>query len=294
MRYNRIMLGMHFNDPEQGVREVDWVRLWDCGVTWKDIHIGPDHYDWSRLDYLVDLYSGSNIVYVVAATPQWLAIDPNAPHFAPWLGPGTNSLPRDLDEFNKFIWNLTTRYKGKIQAYEIWNEPQLADFMYPYSRKNRRRLATMTKRSYGTIKSIDPYALVLSASVLPRKSSGGMRKANRYLRELKRKGWPVDRIACHIYPEVDKGPTTWAIYLTDVRRSAKKFGGPRLIWVTETNYNLCEPIIDGKKAEVFVRNTYSMAGNSPIFWYGWNKMDVLGGLNISDGSAAWIEMQKHR
>ena len=71
-------------------------------------------------------------------------------------------------------------------------------------------------------------------------------------------------------------------------------GGPRLVWVTETNYNLLGPVIDGEQAEIFVRNTYSMAGNSPIFWYGWNKMNVLGGLNISDGSAAWQEMQKHR
>ena len=288
------MLGMHFNDPAQGVRDTDWVRLWDCGVTWKDIHLGPDQYDWSRLDYLVDLYSDRNIVYVVAATPKWLAIDPCAPHFAPWLGEGTNSLPHSIDEFNKFIWNITTRYKGRIQAYEIWNEPQLADFMYPYNKKNRKRLAKMTKRAYDTIKSIDPSILVLSASVLPRKSSGGMRRANRFLRELKRKGWPVDRITCHIYPEVDSGPISWVILLNEVRKSARRMGGPRLVWVTETNYNLLGPVIDGEQAEIFVRNTYSMAGNSPIFWYGWNKMDVLGGLNISDGSAAWQEMQKHR
>lgn len=288
------MLGMHFNDPGYGIRDTDWVRLWDCGVTWKDIHVGPNQYDWSRLDHLVSLYSDRKIVYVVAATPQWLAIDPNASHFAPWLGPGTNSLPSDLNEFNKFIWNLTTRYKGKIHAYEIWNEPQLADFMYPYTRKNINRLALMTKRAYNTIKAIDPSVLVLSASVLPRRSSGGMRRARRFLRALKKRGWPVDRVTCHIYPEVGEGPIRWALYLTDVRQEVRRLNGPLLVWVTETNYNLLGPVIDGEQAEIFVRNTYSMAGNSPIFWYGWNKMDVLGGLNISDGSAAWQEMQKHR
>lgn len=288
------MIGMHFNDPERGVVSTDWVRLWDCGVTWKDIHLEPGVYDWSRLDWLVDLYSDRNIVYVVAATPQWLAIDPDAPHFAPWLGPGTNSLPYDIDEFNKFIWHLTTRYKGRIKAYEIWNEPQLVDFMYPYTRKNRNRLAQMTKRAYRTIKSVDSDAFVLSASVLPRKTSGGMRRGNRYLKALRKKGWPVDRITCHIYPEIGAGPIQWAIHLTEVKQSARRLGGPRLIWVTETNYNLLGPIIDGEKAEIFVRNTYSMAGNSPIFWYGWDKMDVLGGLNLQEGSAAWKEMQKHK
>jgi GH35 family endo-1,4-beta-xylanase len=287
------MIGMHFNDPERGVVKTDWVRLWDCGVTWKDIHIGPNQYDWSRLDQLVDLYSDRNILYVVAATPRWLAEDPNAPHFALWLGPGTNSLPKSIDEFNKFIWNLTTRYKGRIQAYEIWNEPQLVDFMYPYTKKNRRLLATMTKRAHGTIKSIDSNALVLSASVLPRKTSGGMRRANRYLRELKRKGWPVDRITCHIYPEINEGSIKWAFYLADVRKSVRRLGGPELVWVTETNYNLLGDVIDGKRAEQYVRSTYEMAGNCPVFWYGWNKMDVLGGLNISNDSAAWKEMQRY-
>ena len=61
-------------------------------VTWKDIHTGL-----ARLDMLMDKYAGKKIVYVIAATPQWAASDPNAPHAAPWLGAGSNSLPGDLD-----------------------------------------------------------------------------------------------------------------------------------------------------------------------------------------------------
>lgn len=287
------MLGMHFNDPLLDPPHTDWVRLWDCGVTWKDIHIARDEYDWSRLDYLVDLYSDRKILYCVAATPRWLSIDPHAPHYAPWLGPGTNSLPYDIDEFNKFIWNLTTRYKGRIHAYEIWNEPQLADFMYPYNLRNRNRLAEMTKRAYKTIKSIDPSVTVLSASVLPRKSSGGMRRANRYLKALKRKGWPVDRISCHIYPEIGQGPKRWHEYLIKVRESAKKLGGPQLIWVTETNYNLLGQILSEQAASECVRQTYEYAGKSPIFWYSWDKTTVLGGLDIRYGKSAWESMKIH-
>jgi len=40
-------------------------------------------------------------------------------------------MPTDINEFNKFIWNLATRYLGQINYFEIWNEPQLADFLYP-------------------------------------------------------------------------------------------------------------------------------------------------------------------
>lgn len=287
------MIGMHFNDPLPNPPKTDWVRLWDCGVTWKDIHIGPNQYDFSRLDYLVDLYSDRNILYVVAATPRWLAINPDAPHFAPWLGKGSNSLPYDLKQWDQFISLLSKRYNGRIQAYEIWNEPQLSDFMYPYSLSNRNRLATMTKRAYSIIKKNSSKSLVLSASVLPRMSSGGMRRGNKYLNALKRKGWPVDHITCHIYPEVGFGPKMWSIYLENVKSSVKRLGGPNGVWVTETNYNLLGDVIDDKKAWNYVKNTYAYAGNSPVFWYTWDKVDEIGGLNINIGTPAFSSMIKH-
>ena len=287
------MLGMHFNDPIDPTVKTDWVRLWDCGVTWKDIHLGPDNYDWSRLDYLVNLYSDKNILYVFAATPKWLSKKPYPPHSAPWLGEGSNSLPTDIEEWNKFVWMVSKRYAGKIQAYEIWNEPQLADFMYPYNRRTIRTLVNMTKRAYRTIKTNDKNALVISASVLPRKSSGGMKRSNRYLKALKKRGWPVDRVSCHIYPEIGLGPQQWFIYLQDVRNSVNALGGPRLIWVTETNYNLKGKKLDPITSERYVRETYRYAGKSPVFWYGWDKDDILGGLIINHESAAWKEMQKH-
>jgi len=84
-------------------------------------------------------------------------------------------MPYDVDEFNKFCWNLATRYKGRILYYEIWNEPQLSEFLYPYTSEELNCLATMTSRAYSTIKSIDSSTMVLAASVLPRSSSGKTR-----------------------------------------------------------------------------------------------------------------------
>jgi hypothetical protein len=82
-------------------------------------------------------------------------------------------MPTSIDEFNKFVWNLATRYRGRIQAYEVWNEPQNVQFFSPYTSTELNTLATMTTRAYNTIKACDAAALVLAASVLPRASSGG-------------------------------------------------------------------------------------------------------------------------
>lgn len=284
---------MHFNDPLLNPPKTDWVRLWDCGVTWKDIHIGPNQYDLSRLDYLVNLYSDRNILYTIAATPQWLAKNPNNPHYAQWLGLGSNSIPFDLGHWEKFISIIVKRYNGKIQAYEIWNEPQLADFLYPYTLKNVNALAEMTKRAYNIIKSENKNTLVLSAPVLPRRSSGGMKRAGKYLHAIKRKGWPVDRITCHIYPEVGHGPEKFAYYLADTVSYIKRMGGPSRVWITEANYNLLGPIIDDKQAWNYVRDTYKYAGKYPLFWYSWNKTDALGGLNINEKTTSWAAINEY-
>jgi GH35 family endo-1,4-beta-xylanase len=287
------MIGMHFNRPEKGIAPSDWVRLWDCGVTWKDIHLGPNQYDWSRLDHLVDLYSDRKIVYVAAATPRWLAKDPNAPHFAPWLGPGTNSLPNSVDEWNKFIWNLATRYRGKIDAYEIWNEPQLADFMYPYTLGNRNLLAEMARRAYSTIKSIDSSVTVLAPSVLPRSSSGGMKRGIKMLYALKRKGWPVDGVACHIYPAIGDGVFEWRSLYREVFLSCEKTKAPGQIWVTETNFNLLGDIPSESRSRQLIRLLRSTPGidKMMIFWYSWDQSSEIGGLDISENSYTWQEIK---
>lgn len=287
MLYNRVMIGMHFNNIPESVPKTDWVRLWDCGVTWRDIHKGPDNYDWSRLDYLVNLYSDRKILYVFASTPQWLSSNPNQGHFAPWLGPGSNSLPKDIEEWNKFVWNVATRYKGKIHAYQIWNEPQLVDFMYPWNFRSINKLAKITVRANRTIKSIDSQAIVLSAAVLPRPSSGGMKRASRYLKSLKRNGWPVDAIACHIYPEINTRANRWSILLEEVKTEVNRLGGPSKIWVTETNYNLLGPIIPDHVAKGLIVQTYAKSNGIPVFWYGWDSTSWLGGVNINYKTEVW-------
>ena len=266
--------------------EATHVRLWDAGVHWGAIHVQPDVYDWSRLDQLVERAAGRHITYVVCGTPRWLAADPNSTHAAPWLGPGSNSLPRDIDEFNKFIWNLGTRYKGRIHAYEIWNEPQLRDFLEPYTISSCSRLAKMTLRAANTLEKVDSSAVVVTASVLPRASSGGMTRARRWLEALERTGWPGDVMSCHIYPEPNLGVQRWKAMLQDVVSTLTAMQCPRKrLWVTETTFGLLGDPIGPADAAKLVSGVYG-TGKRIIFWYAWDRPD-LGGLYIADGSAAW-------
>lgn len=49
---------MHFNSLDGWPSGVTHVRIWDMGVTWRDIHLGVDVYDWSKLDAVVGQIQG--------------------------------------------------------------------------------------------------------------------------------------------------------------------------------------------------------------------------------------------
>ena len=64
-------------------------------------------------------------------------------------------------DFNNFMGQMAARYKGKVQAYEIWNEENLAA-------ENGGRVANaslymdMLVGAYDAIKAGDPMAIVVS------------------------------------------------------------------------------------------------------------------------------------
>lgn len=60
------MVGMHFNTMDGWPSGITHIRIWDMGVTWRDIHLGIDVYDWSKLDAVVGQIEsiGAKMTYV--------------------------------------------------------------------------------------------------------------------------------------------------------------------------------------------------------------------------------------
>jgi hypothetical protein len=276
------MVGLGLNELSGWPGDVlSHIRIWDSGSAWGQIHIAQDAYNWDNLDAeiaqgLAAYGTGVKFTYAVGACPYWLAKYPNStdangdPNWAPWLGPGSNSMPTDIGQFNEFISNLATRYP-QIDYYEMWNEPQLSQFFYPYNDDELATLATMTELAYGTIKSIRPGAKVLSGSLLPRESSGGMKKAQKYLDAIAANGWNIDAFAAHIYPYNGDGTDVWYTMAKDVIDAVVDMSPPfgTDVWVTETTYNLQGDVISEDQAVTFVNGTYNFAaalGISQIYW----------------------------
>jgi polysaccharide biosynthesis protein PslG len=270
------------------------LRLWDNGTAWSQIETVKGRYNWALLDRSVanaEKHGMKNILLVLGSTPTW-----NAKEIVPgdYPVPGAASPPKSLAAWDAFVKAVVSRYKGRINAYQVWNEASLAMFWSGSPEK----MAELTKRAYDIIKAEDPKATVVAASTTVRLEGAFNRFFPRYLAALKDLGWPVDVLAAHMYP-ASKGTTDErAAFITQVTGAITAAGAPDLpVWDTELNYGLAGPgpsnplqTIEGARARDWVVQTTfdSLArGISRTYWYIWTpKPYPLLGLQLTNDSGA--------
>jgi polysaccharide biosynthesis protein PslG len=127
---------------------------------WRNIEgKNKGQFEWNEPDRILDAISqaGLKVVARVDNQPKW------ASSTIQWPGSGPPDNPTDWTDF---LTALATRYKGRIQAYEIWNEPNL-DREWGDKQPDPAAYTAMLKASYAAIKAADPQALVVSAGMSP-------------------------------------------------------------------------------------------------------------------------------
>ena len=126
-----------------------WVRL---SVQWKNLEQAvPGVYDvwWlAHVDRAVELARAANlrILLMVYDAPVWAS------------GSASRTTPRDPADFAAFMRFLSDRYRGRIAAYEVWNEQNLARF---WTSPSPSAYVALLQASYAAVKASDPAALVV-------------------------------------------------------------------------------------------------------------------------------------
>jgi len=129
---------------------------------WRDIEgAGKGHLDWSRTDRIVEQveHYGLNLIARIDSQPAW------AGGGFPQNGP-----PDDLQDFADFLYALASRYRCRIRAYQIWNEPNLnvpGRSEWGGRPPNPAEYTQMLRVAYQAIKRADPEALVITAGLAP-------------------------------------------------------------------------------------------------------------------------------
>ncbi len=132
-----------------------WIRQ---QVPWAD-HMNRDgSIAWGELDKVVDTAAANKIkVFLsIAKAPSWATDN------------GGDGLPNraNFARFGQFVGAIATRYRGKVQAIEVWNEQN-------YAVENGGRVAPASYYvdllgvAYDAIKAVDPNMIVVAGAPTP-------------------------------------------------------------------------------------------------------------------------------
>ena len=169
---------MSFPSPDYGIHVFMWWKpdtaLRDLGLVqemgftwvkqkfaWREIEgIEKGQYDWYRSDYIVDETekAGLKLLVRLDQQPYWAEPADNQ-----WQ---ENGPPGNMADFADFCGAVATRYRGRIDAYQVWNEPNLTR-EWGNRPPDPAAYTELLRACYTAIKAADPDAVVVSAGLAP-------------------------------------------------------------------------------------------------------------------------------
>ncbi|AKJ31991.1 hypothetical protein AAW51_5300 [Caldimonas brevitalea] len=220
-------LGRHQNYPQLGHHVV---RLWNTGTTWRDLEPSRGVWTWTaghggkRLDMYVDYVKRNDpkasILYTLGQTPTWASRTPGEKGL---YGYGASGVPTNFDDWRNYVRTLARRYAGKIQYWELWNEP---DFQ-PHFNGSIQDMVKLARIAHEELKAADPANKLVSPGVT---SGQGMNFLNNFL--AAGGGQHVDVIGYHWY--FNASPEGLVPLISNVRHLMKAYGvDNKPLWNTE-------------------------------------------------------------
>ncbi len=259
-----------------GMRDIGarWLRI---DIDWSIIEATRGSYDWSVPDRLVDgaQARGMQVLGMIAYTPVWAR-----PTATSDKHPPTNAT--DYEDFARLV---ATRYRGRVAAYEIWNEPNRG-FWQP--RPDPVGYTRLLVGASEAIKAVDPATTVLTGGLSPAYDAddGSSMAPVTFLSAVYAAGGGghFDGVAHHPYnypfsplrSEVDFNANAFAGVTPRLHELMVEHGdGNKLIWATEigvpTPGRVAGVVMTPRYHARFIEEAFaqwrrwSWAG--PMFWY---------------------------
>jgi len=195
------------------------------GVSWLETEPEPGQYRWAKLDVIIHTAheQGMPLIPYLCYTPRWAVANPKDADF--WSLP-----PRDPEWFARFARAVATRYKGKVLAWGLWNEPDNV-----YWKGTPQELGKMIWAAARAIKEVDPQAGIWM---------GGLAEgADRFFRDVittEHVERTVNAIGMHGYPETWDARTPEQYYyreLSEMRELLNSVHSADDLWADENGYS---------------------------------------------------------
>ena len=243
-----IVHGGHFELFEKA--GIGWTRV---DFTRNGIERKPGEFDWKQQDEFVAYAArhGVKVLPILDYAAAWDS-DPNK-------GPATEE---ERASFANFVYETVRHFKGKIEAWEIWNEPDIG-FWKP--EPNARDYALLLKACYEAIKRADPQARVVG---------GSLAEPNpKFLSEMCKHGAAqyMDVLSFHPYRYANNPEIKFADRIERLRDVLRRHGkGDTPIWITEIGWGSGgKGRSEADQANYFIRSylTSIAAGVEVYMWF---------------------------
>jgi hypothetical protein len=273
--------GMHFLYTGHAYPAMTFgaARIWDMGVTWKDLE--PRRNSWStyalgRLDRIVAMFRAHRVEPMITLgwTPSWAARHCrhvyNRVNYGVKTCAPTNTTASGA--WGGYVRMLASRYKGKVRYFELWNEPSLHN---GYN-DSIALLAKMQKTARNILHHY--HARLVSPGIAF--TDGGPRHGLGWLDKFLSQpgGTSFDIFGVHLYPmdaaaKAKYGPE-WSIQTLGSARAVlrRHHIGGKPTWNTETNVGrvMTHITFKGGWGAAMVARTYVLATQNGIrrtMWY---------------------------
>jgi hypothetical protein len=257
---------------------------------WGLIEPKRGQFEWTGSDRFVEALRqrNLNIVGILSYSADWAT-----PSTEDDGGDAMSFYPPDQNLYYEFVRTLVTRYKDKVNYWQVWNEPDNDWFWKP--KPNAREYATLLKTAYRAVKDASPNAMVIGGAV-----SGN---AIPFLEEIVAAGSgdSFDILSIHPYaipldetrgriqsqPEVHK---IVDVELSKYRSFLQRHNmGKKQLWVTEIGWPANKWQLDEQYQADYLAQAYAMMLSSglvdKVFWYSFK--DEGGSNDNSWGLVRW-------
>ncbi len=162
---------------------VGWVRI---DFEWTAIEPQQDAFQWQIYDAIVAAAElrGLEILGILAYSPAW-ATD----------GEPRAGVPRQIADWEDLCFRAAARYRGRVRAWEMWNEPNLDRF---FAGSRSQYIERILEPGARAVRAADPAALV-GGPGLAHLTSGDSDWYDWLLEVLERAGDELDFVSHHLY-----------------------------------------------------------------------------------------------
>ena len=230
---------------------VSWIR---STFRWDSIQKRTKQWDFSRWDRFVENAerAGKKVLAVLAYDVPWI------------YGKEEKEARRHIEPdkipyFLQYVEGVARRYKGRIHAYEIWNEPNW--LFWKGSDEDFFLLAAAAARR---IKEVDPHSYLVMGSFwrVPKGFIRGMFRAGAFQY--------ADAVSFHPYALTPEG--VWALY-DELKGVLQEIGFKGDIWVTEIGFPTggwyLSRVPEEQKPSYVIKTLAGLLvrGARVVFWY---------------------------